>query len=126
LRCSFLLLPLVVLTLSCGGGNSRQLHSISISQTVVGSEIHFIAAGTFSSAPTTISPLPVDWTTGLMAPPPPQYTYRLTSAPYVFDCSNANPGPLLPVVAFAPTDPSAPMSGTVRNVVTATASVTCQ
>ena len=92
------LLSLVLLALSCGSGG-RQLQSISISQTAVGTQIHFVATGTFSKAPSTVTPLPVDWTMGLMAPPPPQYTYSLSTAPYIYDCSNANPGTPLPVVA---------------------------
>ena len=122
LWCFFLLAPLC-LSLSCG--SSRQLQSISISQTVVGTRIQFVATGKFSSMPTTVSPLPADWTIGLMAPPPPQFTYTLTTTPYVIDCSNAMPNPPLPVVAFAPNDPSAPMSGTTKKVVTASASFTC-
>ena len=102
LWCFSLLIPCLCLCLSCGS-SSRQLQAISISQTVVGTRIQFIATGKFSSMPTTVHPLPVDWTTGLMAPPPPQYTYTLTTTPYVIDCSNAMPKPPRPVVALLQT-----------------------
>jgi hypothetical protein len=122
---SLLLIP-VFATLSCGSGsNGRQLQSISISQTVVGSQIQFVATGTYSAPPTTVTPLPADWTLGLMAPPPQQYTYTLTTEPYVFNCSNAGLY-ALPVVAFAPTDANAPSSGTTKTVVTASMAINCQ
>lgn len=121
-----LLLALLFLTLSCGSSsNGRQLQSINISQTVVGSQIQFVATGTYSSPPTTVTPLPADWTLGLMAPPPPQYTYTLTAQPYVFNCSNAGVY-FLPVVAFAPTDPNAPSKGTTKTVITASMTINCQ
>jgi hypothetical protein len=125
LRCASLLLPVTLLTLSCGSGNGRALQSISISQTAVGAHIQFVATGTFSSAPMTVTPLPVDWSNGLLAPPPPQYTYTLTTQPYVYDCGNANPA-MVQVSAYAPTDPNAPMSGTTTKVVTASATLSCQ
>lgn len=125
LWCSFLL-PIVLLTLSCGSSNSRQLQSISIAQTVVGTQIHFVATGAFSNSPMTVSPLAVDWSNGLLAPPPPQYTYTLTTQPYVFDCSNVSAGGVAQVSAYAPVDGNAPMSGTTTRVVTASSTVTCQ
>jgi hypothetical protein len=80
----FLLLFLLAsVILACGSGNSRQLQSISISRTLNGEQIQFVATGTFSAPPTTVTPLPVDWTIGLMAPPPPEYTYTLTTQPFV-------------------------------------------
>ncbi len=110
--------------LSCGSGG-RQLQSISISQTVNGNQIQFTATGTFSAVPTTVTPLPVDWSLGLLAPPPPQYTYTLTTQPYVYDCTNAG-SYNLPVSAFAPTDPKAPTSGSTKQVVTASHAINCQ
>jgi hypothetical protein len=125
-RCSSLLLLIAFLSLSCGGGHGRELQSITISQTVVGTRIQFVATGTFSATPMTVTPLPVDWSTGLPAPPPPQYTYTLSTQPYVFDCGGTGSGTLAQVSAFAPSNPNAPMSGTTKTVVTGSASFTCQ
>ena len=121
------LLLAVSLSLACGtgAGTQRQLQSITIAQTLNGQQVQFIATGTFSTAPTTVTPLPVDWTLGLMAPPPAQYSYTLSTQPYVYDCANAG-AYNLPVVAFAPPDPSAPSSGTTKTVVTAAAAIQCQ
>jgi len=113
------------LILACGSGTKRQLESITINSTANGHQIQFVATGTFSAPPTTVTPLPVDWTLGLMAPPPPQYTYTLTTQPYVYDCANAGLY-VLPVVAFAPPDPNAPSSGTSKTVVSASAPIHCQ
>lgn len=121
---SFLLILPAFLLIACGG-NSRQLQSITITRTANGQQIQFVATGTFSAPPTTVTPLPVDWTLGLMAPPPPTYDYTLTTQPYVYDCANAG-AYSLPVVAFAPTDPNAPPSGKTMNVVTASGGLPCQ
>ena len=128
-RASVLLLLVVAsLALSCGSGSGsgRQLQSITISQTAInnGQADQFVATGTFSAPPTTVTPLPVNWTNGLMAPPPPIFTYTLTSQPYVVNCTVAGPE-ALPVVAFAPPDPNAPTSGTSKIVVTAAATPAC-
>ena len=127
LRLSALLLVSLVpfAAVSCGTGTHRDLQSITISSTANGQQISFVATGTFTAPPTTVTPLPVDWTLGLMAPPPKQFTYTLTTQPYVFDCSNAGSANL-PVVAFAPINPSAPSSGTTTTVVTAASPVQCQ
>jgi len=119
-----LALLVLLLTLSCGSSSRRQLQSITISQTAVGAQIQFVATGTFSAPPTTVTPLPADWTLGLMAPPPPEYSYTLTTQPYVFSCSNAGLY-ALPVVAFAPPDPNAPSSGTTKRVITGAAAINC-
>lgn len=120
---AFILLLLVTsLTLSCGTG--RRLQSISISQTVNGQQIQFVAAGTFSAPPITVTPLPVQWTSGLMAPPPPTYTYTLTTQPYVFNCASDS-GDYIQVGAYAPTDPNAPTSGSTKHPVIAYATAQC-
>jgi hypothetical protein len=120
-----LLLTLSLLTLSCGGPG-RHLQSITLTQTVInnGQDDQFVATGTFSAPPTTVTPLPVDWTTQLMAPPPPEYTYTLTTQPFVASCTQVGPG-VIPVVAFAPPDPNAPISGTSKIVITAVATPVC-
>lgn len=129
---SFLFLaPLVgldLLSLSCGVSSSksgRQLQSISISQVAAGAKIQFVATGTFSAPPTTVSPLPSDWMVGIPAPPPEQWTYTLTSQPYAYDCT-LNPSQAGQVTAIAPTDPNAPSSGTTTKAVTATLGFKCQ
>jgi len=115
-------LLLAALTLSCGMG--RRLETISISQTVNGEQITFVATGTFTSAPTTVTPLPVQWTIGLMAPRPPAYTYTLTTQPYVFSCANASV-PYFPVGAYAPIDANAPATGSTKQPVIAYALPNC-
>jgi len=123
---AFILLLLATsLTLSCGSG--RRLQSITITQTLSanGQQVSFVATGTFSRPPVTVTPLPVDWTIGLMAPPPPEYTYTLTTQPFVFQCTTTGPE-ALPVVAFAPPDPNAPINGTTKTVVSAAAAPICQ
>ena len=125
------LLPLLILLLAIawpilGCGSGRHLQSITLTQTAInnGQGVQFIATGTFSAPPTTVTPLPVDWTNGLMAPPPPTYSYTLTTQPYVVNCTVV--GPEVPqVVAFAPPNPNAPTSGTSKIVVTAAANATC-
>ena len=121
-----LLLAVAALTLSCGSGGDRHLQSITLTQTAIqnGEADQFVATGTFSAPPITVTPLPVDWTNGLMAPPPPTFTYTLTTQPYVVNCTVVGPE-ALPVVAFAPPDPNAPPSGTSKIVVTAAATPAC-
>jgi hypothetical protein len=119
---SFLLL-IATITLACGSG--RQLQSISITKTFNGQQIEFVATGTFSAPPTTVTPLPVDWTVGIMLPPPRQYSYTLTTQPYEATCTDAI-GLALPVVAFAPANPDAPVSGSVSKVVSQSASIGCE
>jgi hypothetical protein len=123
---SFLLFLLLIasLTLACGSGNSRQLQSISISKTVNGQQAEFVATGTFSAPPTTVTPLPVDWTVQLMAPPPREYTYTLTTQPFVIDCTTGI-GVAFPVVAYAPPNPNAPISGSASKVISQSASISC-
>ena len=109
------LIPVLALAcffLSCG--SSRRLQSITISQTTSGTQITFVATGTFSAPPTTVTPLPVNWYVGAVGA---QYT--LTTQP--FSAPNvcppvanpaANPAVGL-LVAIAPADPNAPSSGSV-------------
>jgi len=110
-RCAFILLVLVTsLTLGCGSGSdpNRQLQSITINSVVAGQQIQFVATGTFSAAPTTVSPLPVSWS---YAPPPGQYT--LTTQPFSFNCAQPeSPGP---IVAMAPVNPNAPSTGSTSS-----------
>jgi hypothetical protein len=115
------LLSAACLTLACGSSsNSRQLQSITIAPVANGEQIQFLATGTFSSAPTTVSPLPVSWS---YAPPPGQYS--LTTQPFVFNCAQPeSPGP---VVASAPVNPNAPSSGSMSatNMISHSAGIPC-
>jgi hypothetical protein len=114
------LLSAACLTLACGSSNSRQLQSITIAPVANGEQIQFLATGTFSSAPTTVSPLPVSWS---YAPPPGQYS--LTTQPFVFNCAQPeSPGP---VVASAPVNPNAPSSGSMSatSMISQSAGIPC-
>jgi len=68
---------------ACGGDPSgRNLQSITIASTANGNQIQFVATGTFSAPPTTVTPLPVDWSNGYLSPPPPgDVQYTLTTQP---------------------------------------------
>jgi hypothetical protein len=120
-KYSFILLLLATsLALSCGSGSGRQLQSITISQTVSGQQIQFVATGTFSAAPITVTPLPVFWS---LAPPPAQYT--LTTQPFVLQCAVSGPYPS-PIIAWAPANPTSPSSGSMsrtRMIVASTSAV---
>lgn len=115
-----------LLALGCGTG-SRQLQSITVTQSLSGGKVSFIATGHYTSEPTTVTPLPVSWGIGLFAPPPKSITYTLTTQPYVFTCPAPGSGPLQPVSVFAPANANAPMSGTLpwSGVVTAYAQINC-
>jgi len=128
-RALILVLPVTFLTLACGSASSssRQLQSITITQTANREQIEFVATGNFSSSPTTVTPIPVEWSVQLMAPPPPQYT--ITTQPFVFDCGVVevtSPGPI-PIVAYAPSDPSASLTGAWSSVrmIQASVVITC-
>jgi hypothetical protein len=120
-----LLVAVAFLAISCGSGSGRQLQSIAITQTLNGQQIEFVATGTFSKMPTTVTPLPVDWGGGFLAPPPGILDYRLTTEPLVVNCTSSGPNP--PVAAWAPSNPNAPSAGSwpFKKMVVATASVTC-
>jgi hypothetical protein len=120
--------PMVLLAssifLSCGGSN-RHLQSIAIQSTATGQQFQFTATGTFSAAPTTVTPLPVDWSNGLIAPPPPgNLQYSLTTQPLVYDCTSSGP---VQFSVVAPKDPGAPLDGSLpfKQLVTAATAITC-
>jgi hypothetical protein len=117
-----LLLPVTSLTLACGSSN-RRLQSITMTQTANGQQIEFVATGNFSSSPTTVTSIPVEWSVQLMAPPPQQYT--LTTQPFLFECTAAGP---FPIVAYAPSAPNAPLSGSWSSarMIQASTVTTCQ
>lgn len=115
---AFLLLFLSFLALACGhSGNNRQLQSITITETTSGADTQFVATGTFSAPPITVTPLPVFWS---LAPPPAQYT--LTTQPFLYHCFDLAPGP---IIAWAPANPNAPSSGSISKTKMVTASTGC-
>jgi len=116
-----LLLSVTSLTLACGSGSNRQLQSIAINEVANGQQIQFVATGTFSAPPTTVSPLPVFWS---YAPPPGQYS--LTTQPFTFQCDFVGTYPS-PLIAWAPPDPNAPSSGSLSTttMMRASAQITC-
>jgi len=131
LRALIVLLLTISLTLSCGSPSSsasgRQLKSISISQTANGGEAQFVATGTFSAPPMTVTPLPVMWGLQLYAPPPPgNLDYTLTSQPFAFNCATMG-SEVGPVSAIAPSDPSAPANGSLpfSEMILASATINC-
>jgi hypothetical protein len=126
------LIPVLLIasfSLSCGSGNSssRQLRSITITQTTSAEGIEFVAAGNFSSSPATVAPIPVQWSVQLLAPPPPQYA--LTTQPFVFNCEVVgltSSGPV-PIVAYAPSNPNAALTGawSISGMIHASVVITC-
>ena len=116
-----LLLPVTSLTLACGSSN-RQLQSIAMTETANGQQLAFVATGNFSSSPTIVTSIPVQWSVQLMAPPPQQYT--LTTQPFPFQCTASG---IFPIVAYAPSDPNAPLSGSWSSakMIQASKTITC-
>jgi hypothetical protein len=121
-RLRALILLLVCLTLACGSSN-RRLQSITMTRTANGQRTEFVATGNFSSPPTTVISIPVEWSVQLMAPPPRQYT--LTTQPFLFECTASGP---FPIVAYAPSDPNAPLSGSWSSarMIQASTVITCR
>ena len=117
-----LLLLVTSLTLACSNGSDpgRQLQSITVTQTTNDQQIEFVATGHFSSSPATVTPIPVEWSIQLMAPPPSQYT--LTAQPFMFECADSGP---IPIVAYAPSNANAPLSGSWSGMVQASVVITC-
>jgi len=110
-----LMLALPLAVSACGGSVTRQLQSITITR-ASGTAVNFTASGTFTAAPVTENPLPVSWY--LMGPAidPPPASYVLVGSPYhPARCVQA-PGPpsvMYTVIAIAPVDANAPLSGSM-------------
>ncbi len=105
--------------------SGRQLQSIQIQSATNNGQIQFTAVGTFSMAPITVEPLPVQWSPGLFAPPPPNLQYALTTQPYVLRCMTALEP--LQVSAAAPSHPRAPNQGSLpfEQMITASKAASC-
>jgi len=124
-----LLLLMAFLALSCGNSSGRQLQSITIMQLreTGNGQLEFVATGTFSDPPMTVTPLPVMWGLQLYAPPPRNLDYTLTSQPYMLNCTSTGAA-AGPVSAIAPSDANAPTSGSwpFSKMTLAYATVKCQ
>jgi hypothetical protein len=101
--------------LFCGCGNDRQLQSITVSPSSMtaahNAQVTFTASGQFNRAPMSVTPLRTSWK--FFGPGVDQVSfddYTLTDQPFVATCFL--PGTFT-VVAYAPTDPGAPASGSV-------------
>jgi len=116
-------LPFVTcLVVACGSANSgRQLHSITINAVGDCCETIFTATGTYSTAPSTVSPLPTSWSLGT-----PPDTYQLTTQPFAVICPLPNGNYL--VTAMSPVNPNAPLTGTVSStkIVVTTTHAICE
>lgn len=128
LQIAALLLAILIL-LSCGGASNRMLQSISISPAVghtQNSQVQFVATGTFSAPPFTVTPLAVNWS----LPPLPQM-----GAPTCAGCgatitpqglANCFVQPLnVTVTASAPRDPKLPLNAQGVPTVAGTATLIC-
>jgi len=125
-RFSALILALFItfLTLDCGiSSSNRQLQSITMNQTAEGQRIEFAATGNFSGPPDTVTSIPVEWSVQLMTPPPKEYT--LTTQPFIFQCTASG---VFPIVAYAPSNPNAPATGSWSSakMIEASTVITCQ
>jgi hypothetical protein len=120
------LLIVAFFLLACGSSNQqRQLQSVSVKAAVSGMQVQFIATGSFSAAPMTVTPLPVDWSGGYLSPPVSPVTYSLSTQPYDFECTTS--GEIVQVTAMAPSNPSAATSGSLpwSEMVMGHAAATC-
>ena len=104
----------------CSANMNRQLESISVTPaTASGAPVRYIATGTFSAPPTTVTPLAVSWYLVAAAIAPSGRGYTLVKADFTtMRCAQANPvaGPYT-VIAVAPADPSASKSGSMPSQV---------
>jgi hypothetical protein len=124
--CGFLLT-------SCGGGSSRVLDSISISPNPAVAKdgtVQLVATGTFSSAPMTVTPLPVDWSQSpcdnlCNAATPAVIGPISVNTAGVATCAKGWTG-TAPVQATAPKDPTLPPDTQNVPTVRGTANLTCQ
>jgi len=133
-RC---MLPLVLCGLFAAGcgGSSRKLESISLSPNPAmtkGGSVQLVATGTFSSAPLTVSPLPVNWNPGSCfnntngaCPQIVVATPVNVSTTGVASCAQGYSG-TVSVEVTAPENPSLSPNATGVPLVTGKTSVVCQ
>jgi hypothetical protein len=105
----------------CGGSANRVLESINISPSAAaGATASFAAAGNYNTPPSILTPQSVSWY--IMGPgiDPPPSSYSLSVAPYRGQrCSQfqTKTPEIYTVIAVAPVDPTAPISGAVPSQV---------
>ena len=128
------LLLVTLLTLSCGGGTMdppRMLTAISVTPTVAQApngqtQVQFVATGTFTEPPITVSPLAVSWNfantplTACSANNCAQITSKGVAM-----CGNLATGAWT-ITASAPADPKAALNNFGVSRVSANATLKCQ
>jgi hypothetical protein len=95
---------------------NRQLESISITPaSASGAPVTYAATGTYNASPMTVKPLPVSWYIMGPAIDPPGPGYSLSKPDLIeMRCEEANPvAGTYTIIAVAPADPSAPISGSM-------------
>lgn len=131
LRCVPVLFILVVsLTLiSCGTSSNRVLESISVSPQTGSGQVQYVATGTFSAPPLTITPLPVNWCVKLapLASPgicgPPGNSDPGITSQGLATCGTSTLGAT--VTALAPSDPKLPLNAQGVPMVSGSSALNC-
>jgi hypothetical protein len=102
---------LLLAATGCGGSN-RVLESITVSSASSVNGTVFTATGHYSSAPETVTGIPVAWfQTGVAVDPPgPNWDFTLGAGPTTGQCYNSDTANIYWVVAYAPANPDAPSS----------------
>lgn len=110
------LLVLLAALAGCSASMNRQLVSISVTPaSASGAPVSYTATGTYNASPMTVTPLPVSWYIMGPAIDPPGPGYALAKGSFIATrCEQGNPlpGPYA-VIAVAPADPHAPVSGSM-------------
>jgi hypothetical protein len=101
----------------CGGGGPRSgvLQSITVVPTTGASSTEFTATGHYSTAPTTMTNIPVAWfqVEAIVDPTGPNWRYLMTSAPFPGTCYPSSQPYTNYIIAYAPANPNAPAKGTM-------------
>jgi hypothetical protein len=106
---SALALSAIFALTSCGGSN-RVLESITVDSVTNVNGTTYTATGHYSASPITVNNIQVGWfqTGPVIDPPGPNWDFTMSTAPFKGLCAG---GPAqFYVVAYAPTNPSAPAS----------------
>lgn len=131
LRCVPVLFTLAVslMLISCGTSSNRVLESISVSPQIGSGQVQYVATGTFSAPPLTITPLPVNWCIKLaplaspgVCGPPGSINPGVTSQGFA-TCGASTLGAT--VTALAPADPKLPLNAQAVPMVSGSAVLDC-
>lgn len=124
-----------LITLSCGGGTMvdppRMLKAISVNPTVAQApngqtQVQFVATGTFTEPPITVTPLPVSWNfVNLPLTACSTNNCAQITSQGVAMCGNLAPGSWK-ITASAPADPKAALNDFGVSRVSGTAALACQ